>query len=59
MEKKMNTQIDPLTGGNYDNEKKVYTHYHKLNDEQATYIMSKLTHKERDAAFNEMANKFK
>jgi len=48
----MNTRIDPLTGGNYDSEKKIYTHYHKLNNEQATYVMSKLTYKERDAAFH-------
>jgi len=48
----MNTRIDPLTGGNYDSEKKIYTYYHKLNDEQATYVMSKLTYRERDAAFH-------
>jgi len=50
----MNMRIDPLTGGNYDSEKEIYTNYHKLNDEQATYVMSKLTYKERDTAFAEI-----
>jgi len=47
----MNMKIDPLTGGGYDKEKEMYTNYFYLTEEQAILIMSKLTYKERDAAF--------
>ena len=52
----MNKQIDPLTGGSYDSEIKIYTDYHKLTIEEATLVMSKLTYKERDNAFNKIIN---
>ena len=54
----MNKQIDPLTGGSYDSEIKIYTDYHKLTIEEATLIMSKLTYKERDNAFNKIKGFF-
>ena len=54
----MNNQIDPLTGGSYDSEKYIYIKFHKLTDEEATLIMSKLTHKERDDAFNKIKGFF-
>ena len=54
----MSKQIDPLTGGSYDSEIKIYTDYHKLTIEEATLIMSKLTYKERDNAFNKIKGFF-
>lgn len=54
----MNKKIDELTGGSYDNEIKIYTDYHKLTIEEATLIMSKLTYKERDNAFNKIKGFF-
>ena len=54
----MNKKIDPLTGGSYDNEIKIYTDYHKLTIEEATLIMSKLTYKDRDNAFNKIKGYF-
>lgn len=54
----MNKRIDPLTGGSYDSEIKIYTDYHKLTVEEAALIMSKLTYKERDNAFNKIKGFF-
>lgn len=44
-------QIDPLTGNDYESEKRMYMRYHGLTEEQAVLALQALTHKERDEVF--------
>lgn len=43
--------IDPLTGNDYESEKRMYMRYHGLSEQDAIEALKAQTHKERDEVF--------
>lgn len=48
---KKDERIDPLTGGKYVRERAMYIVYHGFSESEADFVMSKITHSDRDLAF--------
>jgi len=50
-------RIDELTGATYEKELTMYIRYHGLSHDEATRVMSKTTHTERDEEFSAIVEK--